>query len=76
MAVFFAKSRDPFSNFYPVSFTVDDLKYASSEQYFMASKARFFKDVEAEDQIMEAESPKEQRELGRSVKNSDTRVWD
>lgn len=76
MAVFFAKSRDPFSNFYPVSFTVDDLKYSSSEQYFMASKARFFKDVEAEDQIMEAESPKEQRELGRSVKKFDPREWD
>lgn len=76
MAVFFAKSRDPFSNFYPVSFTADDLKYSSSEQYFMASKARFFKDVEAEDQIMEAESPKEQRELGRSVKNFDPREWD
>lgn len=42
----------------------------------MAEKARLFKDYDAEDEIMEATHPAEQKKIGRRVQNFNGDVWD
>ena len=41
----------------------------------MAKKAQLFNDLEAYKAIMMAEDPKEQKKIGRKVKNFDEKVW-
>lgn len=65
-----------FSNFYPCRFEYDGVKWKSSEQCFMAQKAKFFNDEETYDLILKAETPKEAKSLGRSVKNYDDEKWE
>lgn len=66
----------PLSNFYQCSFTYDNTEWTSSEQCFMAMKAKFFNDEETYKQILKAKTPKEAKRLGRLVKNFDTDLWD
>lgn len=66
----------PFSNWYPESFFVDGVKYHQVEQYMMACKARVFGDQSAHDKIMNTKNPREQKSIGRSVKNFDPHVWE
>jgi ribA/ribD-fused uncharacterized protein len=66
----------PFSNWYqPVTFTVDGVIYNCSEQYMMAEKARMFNDPETLSQIMAAGHPRDQKRLGRDVKDFDKSKW-
>lgn len=69
------------SNWYPAPFTLTDsldneLTFRTSEQYFMWRKAMEFKDEETAKKILEAETPKEAKKLGRKVKGFDDSVWD
>ena len=64
------------SNWYNRSFTVDGITYHNTEQYFMAQKAAVFGDLETRDLILQADSPKECKALGRNVKPFDSAVWD
>lgn len=41
----------------------------------MHQKALVFNDIETADLILKAQTPREQKELGRSVKNYDDKVW-
>lgn len=66
----------PLSNFYSCEFTFDNTVWKSSEQCFMAMKAKFFKDKETYNQILEAKTPKEAKRLGRLVKNFNNDLWD
>lgn len=62
----------PFSQWnrdFPHQFEVDGVKYNCAEQYMMAEKARFFCDPEAEKQIMATGHPRDQKAIGRLVKN-------
>ena len=52
------------------------VSYNCCEQYMMRQKALLFGDYETAEQIMKASSPKEQKELGRKVKNFDQEIWD
>lgn len=66
-----------FSNFYGCK--IEDkngTKYSSSEQYFMAEKARRFDDFETLEKILESDTPSEAKKLGRQVKNFDVDMWD
>ena len=78
----------PFSQWHESSFVVTDdgveRKYNCAEQYMMARKAALFQDQETHDRIMKVqpvrgrrfiEVPKEQKALGREVKNFDLKVW-
>jgi ribA/ribD-fused uncharacterized protein len=49
--------------------------YNCAEQFMMAQKARIFNDTETLIKIMAAKHPKEQKRLGRSVKNFDEATW-
>ena len=64
-----------FSQWHPSSFTIDGVGYNCCEQYMMAKKALVFKDMEAYEAIMASKSPKEQKEIGRRVKNFNADVW-
>lgn len=65
----------PFSQWYPSPFVIDGKKYNCAEQYMMAEKARLFGDKEAERAIMKTKSPREQKALGRKVKNFNVDKW-
>ena len=64
------------SQWYTSPFEEDGIKYNTAEQYMMAQKALVFKDTEIFKQIMKATSPREQKALGRKIKNFSDEVWD
>lgn len=53
----------------------DGKSYNCNEQYMMAKKAEIFNDKETHDLIMATKEPKEQKKLGRSVKNFNEDEW-
>jgi hypothetical protein len=65
----------PFSNWTPSEFEVDGLTFNCGEQYMMYVKAITFGDKGTAQQIMEATSPRDQKKLGRQVRNYDDKVW-
>lgn len=66
-----------FSNWYPCIFEYDGFKWSSSEQCFMALKAKYFGDEEIYEAILACgDNPKEAKKLGRKVKNFDSAKWD
>lgn len=65
----------PFSQWEPAEFEVDEVKYNCVEQYMMAMKAKMFDDEDTFDRIMEEESPREQKKLGRAVKGFNADRW-
>lgn len=66
----------PFSNWYPCRFTdIKGIEYNCTEQYMMYHKALLFRDYANASRILEALTPKEQKQLGRSVKNFDPHQW-
>lgn len=70
----------PYSNWWPVKFhmiTEYGKKYFNcAEQAMMYHKAMLFNDVEIAKEIMKSDSPKEQKALGRKVKNFNANKWD
>lgn len=65
----------PFSQWWDSPFTADGVKYSCAEQYMMAGKATMFEDYETLAAIMKTGSPREQKALGRQVKNFDDEQW-
>ena len=53
----------------------EGVQYRSEEMYMMYQKAIKFHDKETAKKIMKAETPKEQKDLGRQVKNFNSKVW-
>lgn len=75
--VFFWGNKDYLSNFYqPATFVLGGVEYNCSEQYFMACKAIMFGDYKTMAKIMDTNSPKEQKALGREVIGFDKDLWD
>ncbi len=64
-----------FSQWWFASFSIDDVSYPTAEHFMMAEKARLFGDQDTRARILEAESPKAAKQLGRKVKNFDEAVW-
>jgi len=64
-----------FSNWYPSEFTINGFTYNCMEQYMMHQKAVGFNDFETARKIMKTKSPKEQKALGREVKNFDSKEY-
>jgi ribA/ribD-fused uncharacterized protein len=65
-----------YSQWYPVSFTIDEFEYNSCEQYMMHQKALLFGDFDTAAQILLTEHPDEQKKLGKLVKGFDRTIWD
>ena len=64
------------SNWAAYSFVLDDVKYSSTEQAFMAAKAKQAGDHETVALIMATSDCKEQKRLGRATKNFVPEAWD
>lgn len=65
----------PFSNWWEQNFTVDDNVFNCSEQFFMYKKAIYFCDYKTANDILKANKPKDQKDLGRLVKNYNEDEW-
>lgn len=65
-----------YSNWYRSKFTLDGKTYNCAEQYMMEQKALTFGDTESAEKIMGTENPREQKALGRKVKNYNQKKWD
>lgn len=72
----------PFSQWHPSEFyaaIIPDnpvLRFSHAEQYMMAGKAALFGDWETLAKIMDTAHPRDQKDLGRQVKNFDKQTWD
>jgi hypothetical protein len=64
------------SQWWPCSFTVDGVGYASAEHWMMAGKARMFGDAEMLAKILATPTPAEAKKFGREVRGFDAAVWD
>lgn len=65
-----------FSQWLICDFSVDGIRYNCAEQYMMHMKAIFFNDGVSANKIMKARHPREQKALGRTVKNFVKEKWD
>ncbi|APG77843.1 hypothetical protein [Wenzhou hepe-like virus 1] len=75
ITAFFGESYK-FSNFNRCVFDFENITYTSSEQAYMAEKARFFADETTLNFIMRTNDPREIKRLGRNVRNFDQQKWD
>lgn len=64
-----------FSNWYRTEFISAGVKFTSTEQAMMVSKALLFDDKWVADMIMRTNNPQEQKHLGRKVRNFDADKW-
>lgn len=64
-----------FSQWWPSPFTVEGVEYATAEHWMMASKARLFKDADAERAALTAANPALAKKAGRLVRGFDESVW-
>ncbi|HEX4787972.1 MAG TPA: NADAR family protein [Actinospica sp.] len=64
------------SQWWPCSFSVDGVDYASAEHWMMAEKARLFGDDETLAAIIAAATPAEAKKLGRLVRGFDDARWE
>ena len=64
-----------FSQWFKAKMVINGVEYNCCEQYMMAEKARLFYDEDSRDQIMKAKDPREQKKLGRKVRNFEESVW-
>jgi ribA/ribD-fused uncharacterized protein len=62
------------SQWFPASFTLDNVYYTTAEHYMMAEKARLFDESLITD-ILQAPHPKDAKALGRCVQNFDCDIW-
>ena len=63
------------SQWAPSRFEEDGIQFNCTEQYMMYHKAKFFGDEEIAAKILETKSPRDQKALGRKVRNFDANKW-
>ena len=78
-----AQEREPgkvdescLSQWYPATFEVDGVRYATAEHWMMAAKARLFGVSGAGDRVLTTPSPAKAKQLGRRVRGFDERAWE
>jgi ribA/ribD-fused uncharacterized protein len=64
-----------YSQWYAAPMTINDTKYNTCEQYMMYQKALLFEDEEVANAIMRETNPREQKALGRKIRNFDDQKW-
>ena len=65
----------PFSQWYKSSFVIDGITFNTCEQYMMYKKAVLFGDHKTAESILKTSDPKQQKRLGRQVKNFNDSKW-
>lgn len=63
------------SNWTRSPFTLNKIRYSCVEQFMMAQKAITFGDTKTLSKIMKADHPRDQKALGREVKNYNDSKW-
>ncbi|MEQ3554444.1 NADAR family protein [Pseudonocardia nematodicida] len=63
------------AQWYRSPFEVDGVRYATAEQWMMASKARLFGDDDALARVLTSGSPAEAKRAGREVRGFDSARW-
>ncbi len=63
------------SQWFRSDFVVNGVEYNTAEQYMMAMKAAEFGDTDIQQEIMESDSPRDQKALGRQVRDFDPDRW-
>ena len=66
----------PFSQWQKAGFTENDVEFNCAEQYMMYHKAVLFNDMETAQEILKKSNPRDQKALGRQVKNFNKEKWD
>lgn len=69
------KPYGEFSNWYACEFEYMGIKFSSSEQALMWTKANVFQDSTIAELILVTNNQKRIKELGRAVKNYDDNIW-
>lgn len=64
------------SQWWPSEFSEKGIVYKTAEHYMMAQKALLFDDREVFERILQKESPKDVKDLGRQIRNFDPEIWD
>ena len=75
VVVFFGEIN-PLSNFFLAPFTHDGVRYISSEQFIQSTKAKFFGDLDTQEQILGCTTSWECKELSRQIRNVVEPHWD
>lgn len=73
---YFWETKHPFSQWHKCKFEIDNKTFTSSEQYMMYGKAILFGDIDSANKILATKNVREQKQLGRQVKNFNKEVWD
>ncbi|NUR91675.1 MAG: NADAR family protein [Nonomuraea sp.] len=63
------------SQWWPATFTDGGHTFASAEHYMMAHKAWLFDDDDTAARVLDARSPAQAKQLGRTVRRFDDAVW-
>jgi ribA/ribD-fused uncharacterized protein len=71
-----AMGKHVLSQWWPVDFEIDTVRYRSAEHYMMAEKARMFADDDAWQRICAASTSGAAKALGRKVMNFHQATWD
>ncbi|MEV4152087.1 NADAR family protein [Nocardia salmonicida] len=64
------------SQWWPATFTVDGLEFATAEHYMMWRKAMLFDDPATAAKILGVGHPSQAKKLGRQIRNFDDNVWE
>ena len=72
---FFYSNSHPFSNWYKMPFIHNGKEFNCGEQFMMYKKAMLFKDYDVADMIMTQSNPRNQKFLGRQVRNFVEAEW-
>lgn len=73
--VFFYGSSEIYSNWHRCRFTIEGISFNCSEQAMMYYKAKMFRDYSTAEKILRSKNPRDQKQLGREVKNFDETYW-
>ena len=71
----FWETKHPFSQWHKCKFNINDIQFSSAEQYMMYQKAILFNDLEIANKILETKNVREQKNLGRKVKDFNLEIW-
>ena len=77
-AIFFHLPEEPhgyLSNWYPAPFTLDGVRYSSTEQYIMHEKCAIFGDGAAAAAVLATDDPQTQQTIGRNAAGYVHHVW-
>lgn len=65
----------PFSQWAKSPFFLDGLMFVTAEQYMMYKKAMTFGNLDIARQVLDTDNPREQKALGRQVRNFSIDIW-